>query len=182
MRPSLIAAVTAIGAMVGIPAVGLAEDPLYIAAFAITRNPVAVQSPDPLPGEVSPVAARVPIGLWTKLAGNQAGLDRLRKGRFELFHLWTQDCGILGDTSSTTVEGEKKLAVNGRKAWQLIAADLQPEVDDTGYFDWRTVSEREFLVSCRYTIKIVDERGAPLPCPGHSAGCEVTFDASDVQP
>lgn len=150
---------------------------LFIDEISITRIAEAIQDPDPVPGEQSPVAAVLPLAVWTKLKGDAAGLKRLRGGHFLLYHMWSEVCPLTSSTSEEAPEGEKKVGVNGRKAWPLIADDLAPEVTARHWFDWRTVSKRLYVENCTYTVTVVDERGDRLPCRGRPDGCLLTFTA-----
>jgi hypothetical protein len=165
------------------PAVSLAaaSETLYISEYAIVHKSGALQEPEPGERQYDPVKLRRPLVLWTKLAGNQTGLDRLKAGGFRLHHKWEINCGGDGTRvwSDEAIGSEKDISVDDGQNWPAVADKLQIEVDNKPdhTFDWRTASERQQLLLCTYTIRVTDEWGEPLYCKPLSGPCLITFQA-----
>ena len=119
-------------------------------------------------------APTAPIVFWTRIRATQEALDSLRQeGRFPIWHKWYVSCGATFrfDRSEDPID-----AIDLRSAQrEMLVQQLQVEVDNRGFFDWRTWSRKEAVSSCWYTIRVVDNRDSPLYCEELNDDCELTI-------
>lgn len=100
--------------------------------------------------------------LWMKVKGYQETLDRLRQGKkIGIIQRWNyQYLGWKTEDIDISIGKEKQLS-------HEIIQKLQQEVDQRGYFDWRTWGYKRNLKSNRYTLNdldFVDVFYDPLSC------------------
>jgi hypothetical protein len=162
-----IAAIAAASiAVAGMVRADSAGNSLYILDHAFVLKPEALQEPRASDRLGDPAPRKVPLVLWTKLAGNAEGIARLKLGGFKLVHKWTINCGRSDDNLPQNLLSEIPFDFDGNIPWPQVAAELEKEIplNENREFDWRTVSQRDYVVGCKYTVRIVDELDNELHC------------------
>ena len=165
---------TVIGFHVTAPA-AFAQDPtnrpgLVIAEFAWTNT---VNSEKDFDRKYVDRAPTAPIVLWTKVHATEEALQFLREdGRLPIWHKWFVSCGatVRFDVSQDPID-----EIDLGSILRETVEQLQTEVDNRGYFDWRTWSRKDNVSSCWYTVRIVDNRDSILYCEEIGADCELTI-------
>ena len=168
---------TVIGFCVTAPV--FAQDPpnrpeLVVAEFAWTNTVDSEKDFDRKYVDRGPTA---PIVFWTKVHATKEALDFLREdGRLPIWHKWFVSCGatVRFDGSSDPIDAIDLGTIPGDMFDQL-----QTEIDNRGYFDWRTWSRKERVSSCFYTIKVVDNKDSILYCEEIRDDCELTIKLGD---
>lgn len=96
--------------------------------------------------------------LWMKIKGDQKALDLLRKGKkIGIIQKWKyQYYGTQTDPIDVSI-GRNKLNTE-------VINKLQQEIDQRGYFDWRTWGKKNNLKAETYTVEFVDDFYDPLNC------------------
>lgn len=157
--------------------------PLYIVDHAFVLRPGALQEPADSERLASPMPQRPPLVLWTKLAGDIRGIERLAEGGFHLYHKWTVTCEGVEADFGDEVQHERRIDVDGRESWTNLADSLKNELspDLTGEFDWRTASEKSYVPDCSYLVEVVDEAGTPLHCSELNGNCAFRFKVSGAE-
>ena len=118
-----------------------------------------------------------PIVFWTKVQATKEALEFLRKdGRLPIWHQWFVSCGatVRFDGARDPIDVIDLGSIPGD-----IIDQLQIEIDNRGYFDWRTWSRKERVSSCSYTIKVVDNKNSILYCEEIRDDCELTIKLGD---
>ena len=144
---------------------------LVVAEFAWTN---AIHSDGDIDRRIvnrDPVA---PIVLWTRVHGANSALESLRKeDRLPIRHVWFVNCGsrYRFDELIDPID----VIDLGSVSTGTVIQQLQTEVDNRGYFDWRTWSRKESVSTCWYTVRIVDNQDSPLYCEEIKADCELTI-------
>ncbi|CAK8720829.1 hypothetical protein GMJAKD_10120 [Candidatus Electrothrix aarhusensis] len=96
--------------------------------------------------------------LWMKVKGGQKALDQLRQGRrVDIIQRWKyQYYGAQTDPIDVSIEGKK---LN-----EDIISKLQQEINQRGYFDWRTWGTKDNLKAAEYNVDVVNAFYSPLDC------------------
>ena len=144
---------------------------LFITEFAWTNTVNSERNFDKKYVDRGPTA---PIVFWTKVQATKEALDSLRKdGRLPIWHKWFVNCGATFrfDVSKDPID----VIDLGSIPRETAVQQLQIEVDNRGYFDWRTWSRKERVSSCWYTIKVVDNKDSILYCEEIKDDCELTI-------
>jgi hypothetical protein len=114
-----------------------------------------------------------PIYLWTVLSGTEATLNALKHERFwPVRHIWRYK-GVPGHGTPDDVKREKDpewLKVGTIKKWP----GLRAEVQESGWFDWRTWSYKAWLLPGEYEISVQIVEGPVLKQSGKE--CIYTFE------
>ena len=136
------------------------ESELVVTEYAWSRG-VDRASREHLKPAYTSAAPAKPLYLWIRVRGNRAALDRLvEEGALPLHHRWYRTIGSeLIDEDSTF---DKALGIGSSKASTLRA--LQREVEQTGYFNWRTWSNKASISPGWWEVRIVSDDGEMLPC------------------
>lgn len=134
------------------------------------------------------VPPRAPLFLWTRIAGTEEALQRLRGARrIPVQHRWSANCGgIDGSAESVAQESEQPFPVGAAREsnaekWDRLMADLGTEIDinrargQPAIFDWRTRSRRDTVLECRYRVRVTDENNRPLYCEKLGGDCLIEF-------
>ena len=102
-----------------------------------------------------------PLYLWIRVRGNRAALDRLEaEGALPIRHRWYRTIGSeLIDQEATF---DQKLAIGSGK--QSTIGALRREVEQTGYFNWRTWSNKESISPGLWEVRIVSDDGERVLC------------------
>ncbi|WP_417911768.1 hypothetical protein [Candidatus Electronema sp. TJ] len=97
------------------------------------------------------------LHLWMKVKGGQEALNVLRSGgKLGIIQRWRyQRYGAQTDTID--------VSIGGGLSEELIRK-LQQEVDQRGYFDWRTWGVKENLKAAEYKVDFVNAFYSPLSC------------------
>lgn len=104
----------------------------------------------------APVA---PLYLWMRVKGSDWALRELQQvGKLPIYHKWFRH-SIIGVSSGGVTEMIKISA--GTK--QLVE-QLQTEIDNRGFFDWRTWSMKKHINKGRWVVKVVYADGDPVLC------------------
>ena len=144
---------------------------LVVAEFAWTNVVNSEGNIDQRFDNRAPVA---PIVFWTKVHGTRNAMESLRReNRLPIWHKWFVNCGSTYrfDRSIDPID-----AIDlGDISTGSIVQELQIELDNRGYFDWRTWSKKERVSSCSYTVRVVDNRDSPLYCQEVNGDCEITI-------
>lgn len=106
--------------------------------------------------------------LWMKVKGDQEALDLLRKGKkIGIIQKWKyQYYGTQTDPIDVSI-GTKKLSTE-------VINKLQQEINQRGYFDWRTWGTKDNLKAEKYTVEFVDDFYDPLNC-AQSLSCTMSI-------
>ena len=143
---------------------------IVITEFAWTNNVDSKRNHETRYETYGPTA---PIVFWTKVRANREALKFLSDdGRLPIWHKWFVSCG-------STVQFDGKTdpidAIDLGIPSESLIQQLEIEIKNNGYFDWRTWSRKENVSSCWYTIRIVDNKNNPLYCGEVNDDCEFSI-------
>lgn len=112
--------------------------------------------------ELQPPAAGGPLTLWVRLHGTETALRRLEQGGLPLRHVWMRKApgGLSSDTAPVVID-EITLDIAGQ---DTMKARLRREVEQRGFFDWRTWSTKENLLPGRWYVRLLYADHSPVAC------------------
>jgi hypothetical protein len=112
-----------------------------------------------------------PVYLWVRLRGGPNALESLEAGNeIVIRHKWVRYVGP--SLQVETIEAEEDIPVGAIDPQLLVR--LRNEVDMRGYFDWRTWSSKNRLRRTRYSVEVLNQSFAEIPCrpsEGTTANC-----------
>lgn len=138
-----------------------AEDPLITIVKAVWTDGVDnKRNPKQEYGES--VSSSKHLYLWTRVKGGEEALNILEsRGKLPIRHKWYTYIG----TSPQFEESQKPIdAVNLSVGKKAKINELRLEVDNHGYFDWRTWSMKKNIRAGWWKVRIVYEDGEPVLC------------------
>jgi hypothetical protein len=108
-----------------------------------------------------------PLYLWMRAAGSAATLEHLRAaGKLPIRHLWFKATGAaLRYEQSTDV-------INLDIGSPEVLKPLTRELDNRGFFDWRTWSMKEHMSQGWWLVKLQYADGTPVLCGDDHHRCE----------
>lgn len=117
--------------------------------------------------DTAPVA---PLYLWMRVTGGEAALAQLKEeGKLPIRHKW-----FLERLIGTTPEGVTTMLddINIPAGANRLLEQLQYEVNQRGFFDWRTWSMKEHIRRGLWRVRVVYADGEPVLCGEQNAPCE----------
>lgn len=115
----------------------------------------------------APVA---PLYLWMRVTGGEAALAQLKEeGKLPIRHKW-----FLERLIGTTPEGVTTMLddINIPAGANRLLEQLQYEVNQRGFFDWRTWSMKEHIRRGLWRVRVVYADGEPVLCGQENVPCE----------
>lgn len=122
----------------------------------------------------SPMGLR-PLSLWTLFRGTREQLEQMKNdpnGQLRLRHVWRRY------TAAELVTEHDQLLVIGSK--QDLPA-LENEVNLTGFFTWRTWSDKQQIGRGNWRVDVLWEDDEPVLCNGKSGERACSFPFSVVK-
>lgn len=128
----------------------------------VTRTPGGILA--------SPLTLRS-ISLWMQFKGTPELLERMKNdpaGQLRIRHVWRRY------TPTDVITEHEQLLVIGSK--QDLPA-LENELKQTGYFTWRTWSDKQIVTRGNWLVEVLWEDDEPLICRGKSGqrACSFAF-------
>jgi hypothetical protein len=109
-------------------------------------------------GSLAPAA---PIYLWTRMRASRPALAQLQsEGKLPIRHRWIRYLGT--EPSVDTIKPTDQIGLS--VGTSDLVRQLQQEVDDRGWFDWRTWSGKENVRPGKWRVDVVYKTGAPVLC------------------
>jgi len=126
-------------------------------------------------------AGRVPLApicLWMRMRASQKALAQLKaQGKLPVRHRWIRYSGYDADVETLKPTDMIDLGVGTPE----VLTGLEREVNDRGWFDWRTWSRKENLIPGKWEVEIVYSTGEPVLCTAdgdHEIPCRYSIEVS----
>lgn len=110
--------------------------------------------------------------LWMRIKAHQGALDRLAsEGKLPIRHQWYRESllGVLPEGSAETEMIDDIAIPAARKS---LAHSLQSEINQRGFFDWRTWSVKQKIKRGTWQVRVVYADYSPVLCGEEHKPCE----------
>jgi hypothetical protein len=148
------------------PRSALAEEARLTVAEAVWTSGIDERDHGAVYDRTAPVG---PLYLWMKVKGSNWALQSLQEaGKLPIYHQWFRHSiiGVSAEGVTTMIDNIRIPAGD-----PSLADQLETEISNRGFFDWRTWSMKDHIKQGKWVVKVVYADGTAVLCEGDQA-CE----------